>query len=198
MRRDGFSLVELLVAMVMLSVMITIAIPVFGRWLPDYRLRRASRDLYSNMQLAKMGAVRSNANWAIVFDVGGNRYFICSDDGANNTWDGPAAMGGDDVSVGGAATDSTSDNAVNLGGYESGVAYGHGNATTNATVGGGAFPAGDVSYNNNVAIFNTRGTGTGGYVYLENDKGTTTYAIGTRTSGVIRLLEWDSATNDWG
>jgi prepilin-type N-terminal cleavage/methylation domain-containing protein len=197
MKKDGFSLVELLVAMVILSVMVTIAIPVFGRWLPDYRLRRASRDLYSNMQLAKMGAVRNNTNWAIVFDVGGNRYFICSNDGGNNTWDGPAAMGGDDVSVGGAATDSTNDNAVNLGDYESGVAYGHGNATTNATVGGGPFPGNDVSYNNNVAIFNSRATGTGGYVYLENDKGTTTYAVGTRTSGVIRLLEWDSAANDW-
>jgi type IV fimbrial biogenesis protein FimT len=190
MRRDGFSLVELLVAMVMMAVMVTIAIPVFGRWLPDYRLRRASRDLYSNMQLAMMGAVRHNSNWAIVFDTGADRYFICSDDGGNNTWDGPAAMGGDDVSVGGAATDSTSDNAVNL-------SYGHGHATTNATVGGGAFPGDDVSYNNNVAIFNNRGTGTGGYVYLENDKGTTAYAVGTRGTGIIRLLAWNSAANTW-
>jgi len=197
MKTNGFTLIELLVTMVVLAILVIIAIPGLATWLPEYRLRSAARDLYSNMQLTKTGAVKNNAQWAIVFDPGGNRYFICSDDGANDTWDGPAAMGGDDTSAPGAETDASDDNAVNLPNYESGIAYGHGNATTNATTGGGAFPGDEVSYNSNVAVFNSRGTGSAGYVYLENNKGATTYAVGTRSSGMVRLVKWNSSSSDW-
>jgi len=81
--------------------------------------------------------------------------------------------------------------------YESGVDYGHGNATKNATTTGGALPGDDISYNSNVAVFNSRGLCGGGYVYIENDKNTSTYAVGTRTSGVIRLLKWNDSTANW-
>jgi hypothetical protein len=40
-----------------------------------------------------------------------------------------------------------------------------------------------------VAVFNPRGTGSAGYVYLQNEKNTT-YAVGTRSSGVILLRKW--------
>ena len=179
-RELGFSMIELLVAIVVLAIVAAIAIPGFSRWLPNYRLKSATRDIYSNMQLAKLGAVRSNGNWAIVFSTGSNSYRVCSDDGGDGDWtDG----------------DETVEKTVNLTDYESGVVYGHGNAAND--IPGGAFPSGDVSYNNNVAVFNPRGTGSGGYVYLENDKNTTTYAIGTRTSGVILLRKWNSSITDW-
>jgi len=85
MKKDGFTLMELMVTMVVLAIVVTITIPVFARWLPDYRLRAAARDLYSNFQLAKMTAVRNNANCAITFNqaVGGTVYdyvvFVDSD-----------------------------------------------------------------------------------------------------------------------
>jgi prepilin-type N-terminal cleavage/methylation domain-containing protein len=68
MKKDGFTLIELLVTMVVLAIVIAITIPVFARWLPDYRLRAAARDLYSNFQLAKMAAVRNNSNCAVTFN----------------------------------------------------------------------------------------------------------------------------------
>jgi prepilin-type N-terminal cleavage/methylation domain-containing protein len=68
MKRDGFTLIELLVTMLVLVIVSAITIPVFAKWLPDYRLRAAARDLYSNSQLAKMEAVRNNSNCAITFN----------------------------------------------------------------------------------------------------------------------------------
>jgi len=183
MKKDGFTLIELLVTMIVLAIVTAITIPVFARWLPDYRLRAAARDVYSNMQLAKMGAMRNNANWAIVFDTGANRYLVCSDRGTDNSWSG--------------TDDNDKEKIVLLTGYESGVRYGHGIATKDATVDEDPIPADNVSYQYNLAVFNARGTGTGGYVYLENEEGTITYAVGTRTSGVIRLVKWNSSTSEW-
>jgi len=85
MKKDGFTLIELMVTMVVLAIVTAITIPVFARWLPDYRLRAAARDLYSNFQLAKMVAVRNNSNCAVTFNqtVGGIAYdyviFVDSD-----------------------------------------------------------------------------------------------------------------------
>ncbi len=184
-RELGFTMIELLVAIVVLAILAAIAIPGFSRWLPNYRLKSATRDIYSNMQLAKLGTVRANANWAIVFDTGANSYFVCSDRGPDDSWPTTA--------------DNTIEKTVNLTDYESGVGYGSGNATKNATTAGGALPGDNVSYTSpaNVVVFNPRGTCTGGYVYLENNKNTTTYAIGTRTTGVILLRKWNSSIADW-
>jgi type II secretion system protein H len=180
MKNDGFSLIELLVVLVILGIMAAIAIPGFSAWLPNYRLKSAARDLYSNMQLAKMGAIKANADWAIVFDTtaGAHRYLVCSDDGGDN-WTTTGT--------------NTIERTVDLADYKAGVSYGHGNAT--APIGG--VWDDDITYANNVAVFNPRGTGSGGYVYLENSKNTTTYGAGTRTSGVILLRKWNTSTADW-
>jgi Tfp pilus assembly protein FimT len=185
-KTNGFSLVDLVATVSVLGIIVTIAIPGFSTWLPDQRLKTAARDLYSNMQLAKMGAIKSNAQWAIVFDAGATpgRYFICSDDGANDTWDGPAAMGGDDVA----------ERTIDFANYGSGITYGSGNAADDIP-GGGSAPADTITYTSDAAVFNPKGTSDGGYVYLENNKHATTYGVGTIASGVIRLFKWTGA--DW-
>jgi prepilin-type N-terminal cleavage/methylation domain-containing protein len=179
----GFTLVELMLVIVILGIMAVFGIPGVSAWLPDHRLKRAAGDVYSNMQLARMNAIKANADWAIVFVAGTNRYLICSDEGPDGSWS--------------ATADNVIEKTASLPDYGSGVGYGHGNATTNATSGGGPFPGDDVSYNNNVAVFNPRGTGSAGYVYLDNNKNTTTYGVGTRSSGIIRLLRWYNSTADW-
>ena len=183
MRKNGFTLIELLVTFVILGIVTAIAIPGFARWLPNYRLKSAARDVYSNMQLARMGAIKANADWAIVFDTGASRYLVCSDKGADGSWSNTA--------------DNTTEKTIILSDYESGVGYGHGNATNPI---GGTFGGDNISYtpdNPSVAVFNARGTGSGGYVYLQNNKNTTTYGVGTIGSGVIRLLKWNDSTANW-
>jgi len=177
MKKDGFTLIELIVTIAVLGIMTAIAIPGFSRWLPNQRLKVAARDLFSNMQLAKMGAVRDNADWAVVFDTVASRYLICSDAGDGN-W---TTLG-----------DNSIEKTVNFSNYE-GVNYGHGNATTNATQGGGAFTGDNVSYStpDNVTIFTSRGMVSNlGYVYLSNSQGSS-YTVGTPTiAGVILMKKW--------
>jgi prepilin-type N-terminal cleavage/methylation domain-containing protein len=175
---DGFTILEVMIVITILAIAMAIAIPGFIGWLPDHRLKAAARGVYSNMQLAKMGAVRANANWAMVFNAATNSYTICSDDGGDNDW-----TDGDEIV----------EKTVILTDYKSGVTYGHGNAINPV---GGVFGGDNISYtpdNPSIAVFNSRGTCTSGYVYLENKKNTTTYAVGTQTTGVIRLLRWTGA-----
>jgi prepilin-type N-terminal cleavage/methylation domain-containing protein len=175
MRKDsGFSLIELFIVIALIGIIAAIATPNFSRWVSNYRLKSAAMDLYTHMQFTKVNAVKNNKQWAIVFDPDNSKYSICSDEGADKAWGS-----GDDEIV----------REVHLSSYKSGVAYGHGNATTNATQGGGSFPAEDISYTSNVVWFNSRGLADNGYVYLENDLGES-YAIGSIISGVVYSKRW--------
>jgi prepilin-type N-terminal cleavage/methylation domain-containing protein len=176
----GFTLVELMVAIAILGVLCAIAIPTFTAWLPDYRLKQAARDLYANLQRARMGAIRANDTWGVLFDnsVTPGRYLIYSL-GPNRTWDNGV---GDDV---------LQNITIDLSAYK-GVDYGHGKATKN--IPGNPFGAGDdISYKtpDRVAVFSNRGTvDNQGYVYLSNGNGNA-YAVGTPSpAGVVVLRKY--------
>jgi type IV fimbrial biogenesis protein FimT len=65
--KGGFTIIELLVTLIILGILATVAIPGFSRFMPNYRLRSALRDVGSNFQLAKMTAVRRNCNCTVTF-----------------------------------------------------------------------------------------------------------------------------------
>ena len=181
---SGFTLIEVLMTIVVLAILAAVAVPGFSVWLPKYRLKAAARDVVSNFQLAKMGAIKNNRAWAVVFDPGvtPGKYFVCSDDNGDG-WNGPPAMGGNDVVA----------KAVDLTSYGKGVGFGHGSATHNATSGGGPFPGDNISFTtpDNAAVFNPKGTASNlGYVYLSNNRGGC-WAVGApSTAGVIVLKRW--------
>jgi type IV fimbrial biogenesis protein FimT len=182
--RSGFSVTELMVTVAIAGVLTLVAMPQIKDWLTDYRLRAAARELFSNIQSAKLNAIKQNRDWAIVFDVGNNKYYICSEDGADNDWD---LWADNDIEL-----------EVDLDDHGGGVTYGHGAATEKATSGGGAIdPNEKVSYTDDVATFNPRGTGKAGYVYLENMNQDTTYAVGTPGSGVVKIKKWNPRSGKW-
>ena len=74
MNNKGFTLLETMVTVGILAVLLAIAIPGISTFLPSYRLKRAVQDLYSNMQSAKMEAVRTNSDFTIEFDATHNLY----------------------------------------------------------------------------------------------------------------------------
>ena len=174
---NGFTLVEIITVVVIIGIMAVIAVPNFFSWLPNMRLKAAASDLYSNFQKARMMAVKSNRETAIIFDTANNKYEICDD------WDNAATS-----CVGAKQT-------IDFSTLKSGIGYGHGLASHQANAAGTAFPLSpddDVSYSSpdNVVTFTSRGLSNDGYVYLDHTEKTTTYAVGSRSSGVIKLLKW--------
>lgn len=63
----GFSLVELIVVLVVLSTLAAIAFPAVRQWIPGYRLKSATQDMYANFQRAKLMAVQRNQNTVVAF-----------------------------------------------------------------------------------------------------------------------------------
>lgn len=176
----GFTLIEVLVAIVILAVLSAIAAPGFMRLLPDYQLKGATRDLYSNLQLIKGKAIRDRGQWAIVFDEGGNSYQIVSG-GPDGRFFSPDD--GDNVVV----------RTVSLSGYGGGLRYGPGGATRK--VGKNEAIKDIVTYPHNRVVFNSLGLtpGTlGGYVYLQNDRNAS-YAVGTWSTGIVVLRKWNGS-----
>lgn len=175
---QGFTLIEALVAIVILAIVSALAAPGFIRWLPNYRLKGAARDIYSNLQLIKGRAIRDRGEWAIKFDAGGNSYQIVS--------------GGPDRTHS-TTGDNSVEKTVNLSAYGSGLRFGPGGATRK--VGSNEVIADSVTYPGDRVIFNSRGltTGTlGGYVYIQNDRNGC-FAIGTWSSGIVVLKKWNGS-----
>ena len=82
-KESGFTLVELMVAITIVVILVAIAVPTWGKWIPGYRLKRATRDVYSSFQKAKLEAVRRNVNVVLIFDVAGQKYEMYVDSDGN-------------------------------------------------------------------------------------------------------------------
>ena len=174
-KRAGFTIVELVVALAIMGIAVSVAIPGFSRWLPGYRLKSAATELYTNLQLAKMSAVRDNAEWAIKFDPDFDAYQVRYGTGVDGDYADPGGFG--------------VDKTVILANYGDGVCFGHGNSTADLGGGwddeitfGGTYP--------NTIIFRPRGiSDSEGYVYVQNEKNAT-YAVGALTTGLILMRKW--------
>ena len=87
MRKDsGFSLTELMTIIAIVAIMAGIAVPNFIGWRSKSQLSRATREVYSTFQRAKMEAIRRNVTCGVTFRA--NDILIWLDENGDLTYDG--------------------------------------------------------------------------------------------------------------
>ncbi len=79
-RLRGFTLLEVLVALALVTILAAISVPHWGTLLPTYRLRSAARQLRADLNRIKMQAVSETARLHLVFSA--SRYSVEKYDGA--------------------------------------------------------------------------------------------------------------------
>lgn len=75
-KKKGITLIELVVVMAIIAIGAVLLAPNIGAWIPNYRLRSASRDVVSALRVAQMKAVSNNVQYDVVFDTGARSYII--------------------------------------------------------------------------------------------------------------------------
>ena len=69
MNKKGVTLIELIVVMVIIGIGAVLLAPNIGTWLPNYRLRSATRDITSTLRSASMKAVSKNLEYRVYFNA---------------------------------------------------------------------------------------------------------------------------------
>ncbi|WP_446009227.1 GspH/FimT family pseudopilin [Candidatus Electrothrix sp.] len=72
----GFSFYELMIVIAIIGILSAIALPSFLRSLPEKRLKNAARNLYVDLQKARLLAVKENTNITFTFDTAAGQYIF--------------------------------------------------------------------------------------------------------------------------
>lgn len=86
-KEDGFTLVELIATMVILSIIMATAVPNFTLWKVNYEIRSESERVHMDMVLARMTAIKNNNNVVMTFNATNNSYSILDDTDNDGTAD---------------------------------------------------------------------------------------------------------------
>jgi prepilin-type N-terminal cleavage/methylation domain-containing protein len=70
-QEQGFSLIELIIVIAVIGILAGATTPNLKQWTRMYHVKNAAMDLFSNIQMAKMSAIRDNRPWSIDFEPEG-------------------------------------------------------------------------------------------------------------------------------
>jgi prepilin-type N-terminal cleavage/methylation domain-containing protein len=111
--RTGFSLVELLVVIVLISVVSAFAVPVWQNYSANTNLKAASREVMADLSNAKQRAVEENLDvYRLTFNAVGNSYALSRTDTGVTLWTKSVADFGSGVTIDGANPPNFSGGAV--------------------------------------------------------------------------------------
>lgn len=159
-----------MVVIALVSVLSAVSVPNLLRALPEKRLKGAVRNLYADMQKARLLAVKENRDVKVRFETTVSLGYYYFDDNSNKSWD-------------------AGEFRKNLEEY-GGVDYGKGKAVkkwdNNAM---GTSLATDIT-------FTPTGTANGGTTYLQNQNKDICYAVTATIFGAVKIrrfngISWD-------
>ena len=75
-KNSGFTLTELMVAIAVVAIVLSIAVPNIIGWMPKYRLGSAARNVLSAIEFTRLTAVRQYADAQIQFNPGNSSYTV--------------------------------------------------------------------------------------------------------------------------
>ncbi|MFZ3046918.1 MAG: GspH/FimT family pseudopilin [Desulfatirhabdiaceae bacterium] len=82
-RKNGFTLLELMVTIAIGAILVVLAVPSFEAIVANMRLKSATQDLFSTLQQTRISAIRTNSRWAVEF-VDTNTTYTLNDCGPDN------------------------------------------------------------------------------------------------------------------
>lgn len=94
-QKQGFSLVELLIVVALIGIVAGIGTLSTRDVRARFRLKSAALELYSDLQMARLGAIRSGRIWKVCFTPGNTLFTSYSIGNAGGT-DGDICTAGDD------------------------------------------------------------------------------------------------------
>ena len=162
----GFTLIEVVVVIIVLSVMVSLGVSTMGPQIDHYRLNTAAKETISSLRKGSQIAITQNANQTATF--------------INN-----ADPTRDQTNIAGV-----------LRNLPLGITYGVGGvgAPVNGTsdVGGGAIPGDGITFTgNNITFQSNRIPDEAGEIYLTNSRGEN-LAVSVNLVGRIRCWRWES------
>jgi prepilin-type N-terminal cleavage/methylation domain-containing protein len=83
-RAAGFTLLELMIVVSIITVMTAIAVPNFTNWAPKFRLWSATDDIVKHLMLARMSAISQNRDVVVTFFKAEKKYRITHKSGVEN------------------------------------------------------------------------------------------------------------------
>ncbi|HMK65899.1 MAG TPA: GspH/FimT family pseudopilin, partial [Thermodesulfobacteriota bacterium] len=82
LKESGYTVLEVIVLISIIAIISVLAVPSTTTLLRSYRLKSATNELASSLQLARVTAIAQNANSVVTFDAANQTYTVFSDNGA--------------------------------------------------------------------------------------------------------------------